>query len=55
MGNMVILFYFLDTVFSETLPTKMAIFTCYFGINAWNTVVVFIEKASISDKTPGLN
>ena len=36
---------FFCSVFSENLPTKMTIFTCYFGVNAWNTVVVFIEKA----------
>ena len=36
-------FFFFWTVFSETRPTKLAVFTCYLGIKAWNTVVVFIE------------
>ena len=54
MGNALKSFFF-GSVFSENLPTKMTIFTCYFGVNAWNTVVVFIEKALMYDKTPGLN
>ena len=36
-------YFFFGTVFSETRPIKMAVFTCYLGIKAWNTVVVFIE------------
>ena len=36
-------YFFFLTVFSETRPTKMAVFTCYLGIKAWNAVVVFIE------------
>ena len=58
-------YFFFGTVFSETRPIKMAVFTCYLGIKAWNTVVVFIEtrgfwrswrpSASNSAKTPGFN
>ena len=36
-------FFVFWTVFSETRPTKLAVFTCYLGIKAWNTEVVFIE------------
>ena len=36
-------YFFFGTVFSETRPIKMAVFTCYLGIKAWNTEVVFIE------------
>ena len=34
---------------------KKAIYNVDFGINGWNTMVIFIEKVLMSDKTPGFN
>lgn len=34
---------------------KNAIYHVDFGINGWNTMVIFIEKVLMSDKTPGFN